>query len=75
MKLYLVKRNDPDYGWDISLGFVIAADSKEEAYKIALEEGGGDDWKTKNNEISVEEIGEAKSTLEKGVILEDYKAG
>ena len=74
MKLYLLTRDDPDYDWDIFLGFVIAADSEEEALEISINEG-GDTWKTSDNNIIIKELGYAGYDIEKGVILDSYKAG
>ena len=74
MKLYLLTRDDPDYGWDIYLGFVIAADSEEEALEISINEC-GDDWKTSDNNIEIQELGWANYDIEKGVILDSFNAG
>jgi len=74
MKLYLLTRDDPDYGWDIYLAFVIAADSEEEALEISINEG-GDDWKTSDNNIEIQELGWANYDIEKGVILDSFNAG
>lgn len=74
MKLYLLERDDPDYGWDIYLGFVIAADSEEEALEISINEG-GDDWKTSDNHIEIKELGYAGYDIEKGIIMDSFLAG
>ena len=74
MKIYLLDRTDDlHYKWDIFDGFVIAADSEEEAIEISIKEG-GHDWTIKEY-ITVKEIGEANSNIEKGVILDSYIAG
>ena len=74
MKVYLLTRDDTDYGWDIFLGFVIAADSEEEALEISINEA-GEDWKTSDNNIIIKELGYAGYDIEKGIILDSYKAG
>jgi len=73
MKLYLLNRTDYG-GWDIYLGFVIAADSAEEALAIARKEGGSD-WVNNDSFVDIKEIGEAGSDIEKGVSLDSYCAG
>ena len=71
LKLYLLKRLDDTHNnWDITIGQVIAADSEEEALNLSSFE----DY-TSDKGISVKEIGKACKSIEKGIILEDYKNG
>jgi len=72
MKIYLISQTDTTESWDIYTDFVIAADFEEEALQIAVDEG-GDDWDAEN--VILSELGLANYDIEKGVILECFKAG
>lgn len=74
MKLYLLTRNDSTlHRYDITLGYVIAAENEKEAIEIS--NVGAYDWVDDEKMIDIQEIGEANSDIEKGIILEDYRAG
>jgi len=75
MKLYLLERNDDNDNYDIYEGFVISADSEEEALQFSFDESSQQSWPHKADSIKITEIGKAHSYMQKGVILSDFAAG
>ena len=74
MKLYILTSKKPSKDWEDRYdGFLIAADSAEEAIDISMEATDEDNWTTKDN-IEVREIGEAIPSIEKGIVFESYQA-
>jgi hypothetical protein len=76
MRLYLFLRDDGDVGHNEAAGFVVAADSQNQARFLirnaeprAFGEEGREAW----NVIPVLELGQAKPGLKRGIILRDWK--
>lgn len=75
MKLYLVRRTDSG-GYDTYDSFISCNDTIEEARLTQPDKygGGAYNWTTPAN-VEVTEIGEANSSVERGVVLASYNAG
>lgn len=72
MKIYKVYRDD--WGWDCASGFVIRAESEEEARAIAAENSGDEEpWTWTDPEYSKCEI--LQPDGDAGIILRDFCAG
>jgi hypothetical protein len=84
--LELTEEGEERFGWDSADGFVVRAESEEEARKIAGENAGLEEWDFEKNEPvdrGPEFWGDPKMTTcvrvgnegERGVVLESYRAG
>lgn len=80
LNLYFVGRKDK-IGYDQYSSFIVACNNEEEARNT--NPNGNDMWgrrfgwisKEEISELDVEYLGEAKPTLEKGIILDSFHAG
>ncbi len=68
-KIYKITFNEVD--WDETRGFVVVARDKKRAKELCL--GGSN--KTEDNIEEFVLLGNAKTTLKEGIVLEDFKAG
>ena len=82
MNIYHVYRDDEDVDWDEHAGFVIVADSEEEARAIAHEiaQKHASSWQKNQNWMDSNFahcclVGQACLVIKRGVILECYNAG
>jgi hypothetical protein len=69
MHLYLCTRIG-SVGWDETRAAIVAADSEEQAEEIFRKL-----QMPQKAEVSISNIGQAKRSMEEGVVLEDFKAG
>ena len=80
MKLYLLSQNDNN-DWDTYDSIVVCAENEEDAKTIDpygdiyTENVRFGTWAKKRSSISCEELGEANSNQERGVIIASFNAG
>ena len=84
MNLYLISQ-DENRDWDSYDSAVVCAESEDEAREIhpsghsdpwtPLYPGTTGTWASSPDNVSVELIGEAESSIEKGVVLASFNAG